>query len=125
MKIYFDTEFMEDGVTIELLSIGLVREDGQTYYAEPAEADRSKANPWVKENVLPYLTGPVKPRSVIAEEIREFVGPRPEFWTWYGSYDWVDLCQLYGRMVDLQHHALSDAKWLKDAVKNYKKRGLF
>ena len=39
MRICFDTEFIEDGRTIDLLSIGLVREDGATYYAEPAEAD--------------------------------------------------------------------------------------
>ena len=40
MKIFFDTEFIEDGKTIDLLSIGAVRDDGETYYAEPAEADR-------------------------------------------------------------------------------------
>ena len=73
MRIYFDTEFIEDGRTIDLLSIGLVREDGATYYAEPAEADRDRASDWVRENVLPHLTGPVKPRAVIAQEIVAFV----------------------------------------------------
>lgn len=100
MRIYFDTEFIEDGRTIDLLSIGLVREDGATYYAEPAETDRSRASEWVKANVLPHLTGPVKPRAVIAAEIVEFVGPAPEFWAYYADYDWVALCQLYGTMMD-------------------------
>lgn len=27
MKIWFDTEFIEDGKTIDLISIGMVRED--------------------------------------------------------------------------------------------------
>jgi len=30
MKIWFDTEFYEDGRTIDLISIGLVREDGHS-----------------------------------------------------------------------------------------------
>lgn len=34
MRIWFDTEFIEDGKTIDLISIGLVREDG----ANPAPA---------------------------------------------------------------------------------------
>ena len=29
MKYWLDTEFMEDGKTIDLLSIGIVREDGR------------------------------------------------------------------------------------------------
>lgn len=139
MRIYFDTEFIEDGRTIDLLSIGLVREDGKTYYAEPAETDRNRASEWVAENVLPNLTGPVKPRAAIAQEIVEFVGDAPEFWAWYADYDWVALCQLFGTMMDLpsgwpmycrdfkqvaderglqvsqddsDHNALGDALWL-------------
>jgi hypothetical protein len=92
VKVYFDTEFIEDGRTIDLLSIGVVREDGATYYAEASETDRGRASEWVRENVLPSLTGPVKPR---------FVGDSPEFWAWFADYDWVALCQLYGTMMDL------------------------
>lgn len=62
-KIWFDTEFMDDGITIELISIGMVRDDGVEYYAESAEADLSKANDWVKENVLNHLTGIKTPRA--------------------------------------------------------------
>jgi hypothetical protein len=98
---FFDTEFIEDGRTIELLSIGIVRDDGATYYAEPAESDRGNAGRWVRENVLPHLTGPVKPRAEIAAEIVAFVGPRPEFWAYFADYDWVVLCQLFGTMMDL------------------------
>lgn len=144
MKIWFDTEFIEDGKTIDLLSIGMIREDGATYYAEPAEADRSRADEWVTANVLPYLNGPVKPRAQIAQEVIEFAGEAPEFWAYYADYDWVVLCQLYGRMIDLpkgwpmfcrdvqqvraekgvgklpemtgaEHNALDDAVWTKAA----------
>lgn len=34
MKYWFDTEFIEDGKTIDLLSIGIVSEEGHTLYAE-------------------------------------------------------------------------------------------
>lgn len=144
MKIWFDTEFIEDGKTIDLLSIGMIREDGATYYAECAEADKRKASDWVKANVLPHLHREVKFRQQIAEEIREFAGEEPEFWAYYADYDWVSLCQLYGTMMDLpkgwpmfcrdliqlchdkgkpklppqtsiEHHALSDAIWTKEA----------
>lgn len=32
MKYFFDIEFLEDGRTIELISIGIVAEDGSEYY---------------------------------------------------------------------------------------------
>lgn len=103
MKIFFDTEFIEDGETILPLSIGMVREDGQTYYAEfeLSEEDRANANDWVRDNVFPYLDGESKPNDVIAQEIINFVGADPEFWAYYASYDWVLLCQLYGTMMQL------------------------
>lgn len=103
MRIWFDTEFIEDGRTIDLLSIGLVREDGLTYYAECEEADHSKASDWVKVNVLPKLEGGhfIWPRKKIARDLIEIAGERPEFWAYYCSYDWVALCQLFGPMIDL------------------------
>lgn len=103
MKIWFDTEFIEDGKTIDLLSIGMVREDGATLYIENSECDQSKASDWVKANVLPSLIGPsaAVPRWRIAQCVQEFSGSRPEFWAYYADYDWVALCQLYGTMMDL------------------------
>lgn len=102
-RIFFDTEFIEDGHTIDLISIGMVREDGRAYYAEPFETDHSRANDWVKANVLPHLAPNTlrKPREVIAAEIVHFVGTEPSFWAYYADYDWVALCQLYGTMMDL------------------------
>src|SRR5215469_8714770 len=98
MKYFFDTEFIEDGKTIDLISIGIVAEDGRTYYAESSDCDRSKASDWVKKNILPHLLGdPVRTRQEIAKEIVEFARIKPEFWGYYADYDWVALCQLYGR----------------------------
>lgn len=105
MKIFFDTEFYEDGKTIELISIGMVREDGKEYYAETISGGWSaNKDPWLIENVLPYLHLPYeekKTREQIAKETVEFVGENPEFWAYYADYDWVVFCQLFGRMIDL------------------------
>lgn len=144
MKIWFDTEFIEDGRTIDLVSIGMVREDGDTLYFECGDYRPAKASQWVKDNVLVHLTGNYTPRDLIAKAIIEFAGENPEFWAYYADYDWVALCQLYGTMMHLpegwpmycrdvkqlcddlgnpdlpkqtsaEHHALADAKWTKDA----------
>lgn len=80
MRYWFDTEFIEDGKTIDLISVGIVAEDGRTYYAECHECDLTKANDWVKENVFPTLTSKTWPRYLVAEEIRQFMGENPEIW---------------------------------------------
>lgn len=105
---FFDTEFAEDGRVIELISIGLVSDDGREYYAVSKEFDPERCNEWVRANVLPLLPprdfGGWKTRMEIATDIRELVledGSEPEFWAYFADYDWVVLCQLYGRMVDL------------------------
>ena len=144
MRIWFDTEFIDDGTTIDVISYGLARDDGAVYYAEAAEFDRSRMDGWCRENVLPHLTGQTKPRTQIAEEIREFTQGVTEFWAHYAAYDWVALCQLYGPLLDRpqgwpllcrdtqlmrldndigplpkqstpEHHAGNDAAWARDA----------
>lgn len=105
MRYFFDTEFIEDGKTIDLISIGIVAEDGLGYYAESSNCDLSRASEWVRANVLPKLTRGLSflPRKRIADEIKRFVSrdDSPEFWAYYADYDWVALCQLYGTMMQL------------------------
>ena len=103
-RYFLDTEFMEDGKTIELLSLGIVCADGREFYAVNSEADHSHANDWVKANVLPHLgTGPYMTRAGIRDELLRFFPGHgnPEVWGYYSDYDWVLFCQLFGRMVDL------------------------
>lgn len=117
MKFFYDTEFVEDGVTIDLVSIGIVAEDGREYYAVSSEFDLPKfqARPWMMENVWPslpqragafdYLHPSVKTRSRIATDVYGFLTESDhtdvELWAWYGAYDHIALCQLYGKMIDL------------------------
>lgn len=104
MRVWFDTEFIDTGNVVHLLSIGMVREDGLTYYAEPRETDRSLACPWLRKNVLPHMNGPVQSRRSIRDDIVAFCGHGPEFWGYYVAYDWLVLCQLFGRMLDVPSH---------------------
>ncbi len=66
MRYFYDTEFIDDGRHIELISIGVVAEDGREYYAQSVEFDESKASLWVQEHVLqslvvcPHLSGNCK-----------------------------------------------------------------
>jgi hypothetical protein len=105
MRYWFDTEFMDDSRTIDLISIGMVAEDGRELYLENSEADFGKMNEFVEQHVLPFLEGPEVSRAYIAEAVKDFCDPEkygtPEFWAYYADYDWVVLCQLFGRMIDL------------------------
>jgi len=103
MRYFFDTEFIEDGTTIDLISIGIVVEDGREFYAESWAVNWTKASGWVLDNVRPKLTGKnVLDRSEMKKAILDFVGEdNPEFWAYYADYDWVVLCQLFGTMMDL------------------------
>src|ERR1044072_6193072 len=98
-RYFMDTEFLEDGVTIDLISIALVRDDGAEYYAINSQCDWDKAaqHPWLPENVLVHLPGRflpavnagpfpwpasftldktdirVKPHWVIRNEVEQFI----------------------------------------------------
>lgn len=108
MRYFYDTEFIEDGRTIELVSIGIVAEDGREYYAVSTDFDASRANAWVRDNVLDKLPNPGAPvwRSLdaIRAEVLSFLTSSRddvELWAWVGAYDHVVLAQLWGDMAGL------------------------
>lgn len=125
MRIFYDTEFLENGKTIELISIGMVAENGREYYAVNRNMPkrRIRKHDWLMKNVVPglpkasgdernmqigWLFNPydraVKPLRQIADEVRDFIratSPTPQLWAWYGAYDHVALAQLFGPMIDL------------------------
>lgn len=103
MKYWFDTEFIEYPCTIDLISIGIVSEDGRSLYMVSSEFDESKASEWVKENVIAKLgTAERFSREEIKRQVVKFIGhDSPEIWAYYADYDWVALCWLMGTMMDL------------------------
>lgn len=175
MKIFYDCEFLENGETIRLISIAMIREDGKYIYRIVEDGQLMVDvwhHAWLRENVVPSLPisaeyrmldldgiykdlvvweshdpdyGYVKPKELVKQDIGRFIlsTPNPELWAYYGAYDHVALCQLWGRMIDLPdgipmytndlktiiqslgnpripkqseglHNALSDAIWNKD-----------
>lgn len=103
MRFWYDTEFLEDGRTIDLISIGIVAEDGREFYAVNRDAPwrRIKRHEWLMANVVPHLVRPlpgearfrtprrwlinmndshVKKRTQIAADVRAFLLGEPQ-WT--------------------------------------------
>jgi hypothetical protein len=124
MKYFYDLEFLDDGNTIELISLGMVREDGKSFYGIAVDADwyTIAEHDWLMENVVPQLLPTAyqlipknekypRPEEVdhpavmttewIKSNILDLIGNDPyvELWADYGAYDHVCLMQLWGPMV--------------------------
>lgn len=65
MLIFLDTEFT-DFIDIDLISIGMVSEDGRTFYAERNDYRREAASDFVREAVLPHLGE--RPEAICSRE---------------------------------------------------------
>ncbi|MEP6695511.1 MAG: polyadenylate-specific 3'-exoribonuclease AS [Pseudonocardiales bacterium] len=107
-RVFYDCEFIEDGRTIDLVSIAAVDEAGREFYAVSTEFDPSRAIPWVRANVLDKLPSPGegywRSRETICADLASFLtepGEGLELWAWYAAYDHVALCQLWGGMPAL------------------------
>lgn len=61
MKVFYDWEFIEDGRSIEPISIGMVADDGRELYLVNEEVDddplkkRIRRHRWLMDNVIPHL----------------------------------------------------------------------
>lgn len=140
MKYFLDTEFIEGFHKplfgkrrhfIDLISIGIVCEDGSSLYLISNEYEYKKADQWVRENVLLPLykktvIGDARnsltienfhhyfglSNASIRENLLDFFGcyrdelfcrapNNIEVYGYYSDYDWVLFCSLFGRMIDL------------------------
>lgn len=106
MRYFIDTEFIErgHGHPIELISLGIVAEDGrEAYYVLSDGWDEAHCDDWLRANVLPHLgSGERFSRAYVARELIKFCKrDKPEFWAYYADCDWVVFCQLFGKMIDL------------------------
>ena len=55
MKIFFDTEFTGLHKDTTLISIGLISENNEKFYAEFTDYDKSQVDNWINENVVKNL----------------------------------------------------------------------
>ena len=108
MRFFYDCEFIEDGLTIDLISIGVVDENGGEFYAVSTEFNPDKAGPWVREHVLAKLPPPADrawcDRATLRSRLIKFLSPhgeKVELWAWFAAYDHVALAQLWGDMPAL------------------------
>jgi hypothetical protein len=146
MRVFYDTEFLERGPEhpIELISIGMVAEDGRELYAVNADLPEEcvRTHDWLSEHVWPHLPlaepdaaardgsasrldlghPDVRPRARIARLVAEFLErtPEPELWAWYGAYDHVVLTQLWRTMVETPDHV---PKWTNDLRQEARRLG--
>ncbi len=144
MRVFYDTEFLEDGRTIELISIGMVAEDGRELYLVNLDAPwkRIKKNQWLMANVVPQLPQVhshqrpytakrwpidihdpvVYSRAPLADAVRSFLLATPdlELWADHAAYDHVVLAQLFGRMIDLP---IGVPMWTNDVQQEKHRRG--
>lgn len=128
MRYYLDTEFIEDGKTIQLISLALVAEDGRELYLVNKEINLLDVHAWLWENVMPYLppfgtfnqvggdafsTPMWQTRDEIRRAVIGFIGVgpegnntfkdglKPEFWGYYAATDFVAFYNLFGVLLDL------------------------
>jgi hypothetical protein len=111
-KIFLDTEFTGLHQKTTLISLALVAESGEEFYAEFTDYDRSQLNDWLKENVIAklrithdqpfeksgkgvYLKGDrIEIKEALQQWFNQFEGV--EIWADVLAYDWVLFCELFG-----------------------------
>ena len=109
-KVFFDCEFTGLHKETTLISIGLVAESGERFYAEFNDYDRDQLNEWLEDNVIANLwyRGDINEfntpdyyyyggKNFIAEKLRGWLlqFDQVEMWGDCLAYDWVLFCDLF------------------------------
>lgn len=114
-KVFFDTEFTGLHKNTTLISIGLHAENGETFYAELTDYDKSQVDDWIATNVIARLSLPdgirdktygwtIKSnKAEVAQFLTEWLSQfeQVEMWSDCLSYDWVLFCDLYGHAFNI------------------------
>jgi hypothetical protein len=121
-KCFFDCEFTGLHQKTTLISIGIVSEDGRTFYAEFTDYDKSQCDDWINKNVIEKLI--YKPENYKEENYSigsafsfmgmgdtEYVKKRltewlaqfdsVQMWSDCLAYDWVLFCQIFGHAFSI------------------------
>ncbi len=93
--IFLDTEFSTmDPYKGELLSVGIVKLDGEEFYIELEY--KGEYSQWAKENLFDTLTGPKIKREEATKQILKFVGEStPYVISYVNDFDVVYLHKLF------------------------------
>lgn len=130
LKVFMDTEFTGLHKNTTLISIGLITEQGQTFYAELTDYDKSQIDEWLTNNVISnlYLQDKLKghnnvdsiisyedtdhitaigTKEHIAQALRDWfamitpAGEKVEIWSDCLAYDWVLFNDLFGHAFNI------------------------
>ena len=116
-RLFFDTEFTGLHKNTTLISIGIVSECGEKFYAELTDYDKSQLNDWLNENVIAnlFLTDEFfgNPKSV--HKSRELDKTKPiAFWDDENLY-------VRGDKEFLKKELTNWFRWLAEQQENFEK----
>lgn len=132
MRYFYDTEFHERGPghPIELISIGIVSENGRELYLinsdfdwdDPKHTD-SPSIEWLRENVKPHVIGTQLdsygvPFAEIKSRLLRFVDRTAELWAYYAAYDHVVFAQVFGTMAQLPFKSWMHTMDLRQVIRS-------
>ena len=122
-KVFFDTEFTGLHKGTSLISIGLIADDGKTFYAENAEYDKSQVDDWINEHVIAntsYLkeSGNMEIASTSLSNfyhVEGIDGIKTDLMDWLNQFDTVEIwsdCLAYDWVLfnDIFGHAFNIPK---------------
>ncbi|MBK9961558.1 MAG: 3'-5' exoribonuclease [Saprospiraceae bacterium] len=112
-RIFLDTEFTGLHQHTTLISLALVSESGEEFYAEFDDYDRNQVDDWLEHHVIRHLEMKEFHQGVYQQEMltrlkgnRKFICleldkwlakfSTIEIWADVLAYDWVLFCELYG-----------------------------
>lgn len=119
MKIFFDTEFTGLHKNTTPISIGLISENGDKFYAEFIDYDISQIDDWLRNNVLSNLKGSKYDndyntpewyfkgnKAFIKEKLEVWLSQfdEVEMWSDCLSYDWVLFCDIFGHAFNIPNN---------------------
>ena len=104
MKVFFDTEFTGLHAKTTLMSIGVVDENGRTFYAELDDYDKTQVDDWLENNVVENFTGEntmnmKQLKSALTEWLAVY--DSVEIWSDCLAYDWVLFNSIFGTAFDI------------------------
>ena len=116
MKIFMDTEFTGLHQKTTLISIGLIAENGEMFYAELNDYDKNQIDTWLQENVIDnllYKEGDSDYNTpdyfhygntnFIKEKLEKWLSQfdKVEIWSDCLAYDWVLFNQIWGHAFNI------------------------
>lgn len=123
VKLFFDTEFTGLHQETSLISIGIVSENGNSFYAELNDFDEKQIDSWLEKHVIKNLKFNSSERFCrkfnedkdgYSVELKcDFLELKIQLMDWFSqfdyvefwsdclSYDWMLFCQIFGGSLNL------------------------